>query len=963
MKTAILQRLVRQLRQTAGARQLDGSTDAELLQRFQADGDPEAFETIVRRYGASVLSACRKVLSSEADVDDAFQATFLVLLQNGNSIRQRQALGGWLSGVAHRLALKALAQTIRRQRVEHRKRPTAAEGPDVSWREACAILHEELDKLPDTYRLPLILCYLDGKSRDEAAQQLGVKTDVLRGRLERGRDRLRGRLTKRGIALSAGLLAVVATSVTAGGPPEALLRATLEAAATGEISASVATLLRGATPSVTLGKFKLLAAVVLVVGLISGGVGLSMTSAPPVAEPPAQPPAPSTEKAEKEAPEKGKTLDADNKPVAVSGKVIGPDGKPVPRAKLFVFDSMEVKAAPQTDAGADGAFTFELPPLQGGRSYRYLVATAPDLGLGCDWVGVAAATEPLRDAVLKLPKDEPIKGRLVDLEGKPVVGAKIRVTDLETGKDDNINEFVELWPKDKQQAFRTLLSKRLFAKKATAEHFAATTDAKGRFTLAGIGRDRCPQLTISARGRASQVCIVALRPGFKPGPGGLTGSPVFGPEFTLPLAPSVPITGVVRDADKKPLAGVRILGQPDLSDAGLSGYLVVPEVVAITDAEGRYTLDGVAKAKKYVILADPKAGAGPVHLFATRNDDAPGFAEVKADFDLPRGVVLTGQVTDKKTGQPVHAHVFYRPLWSNKWVDEHPGYDSPGIAPWYSHDGGWTDADGQFKLTAIPGPGILHVQVLGHEMEREYVTAKLAPEDNIDEVVDEVFGSRKFFKTRGQGGHFDPGSLNAYRVLRIAADAKTFTADMTVVPGVNRTLKIVDADGKPVSGAWVLNDRVYGDGATKPLTGSECLVTALDPEKPRLVYAQHDGEKLAGFIALDGKETEPAVLKLQATATVTGRVVDKDGEPLKECRVSPSYRDEEIGILLNTRDLYGTSPIFTDSEGRFTMPNIPAGLTVEFDVRTRGGKYLGHVSKPHTLKPGETLDLGDWKPK
>src|SRR5207302_9853519 len=125
------------------------------------------------------------------------------------SIRNRQALGGWLTGVAHRVALKALTAANRRQRAEQRCPPGATEMPDLSWHEACAILHEELDRLPDTYRLPLILCYLDGKSRDETAQQLGVNTEVLRGRLDRGRERLRRRLTKRRAALSAGLLAAL----------------------------------------------------------------------------------------------------------------------------------------------------------------------------------------------------------------------------------------------------------------------------------------------------------------------------------------------------------------------------------------------------------------------------------------------------------------------------------------------------------------------------------------------------------------------------------------------------------------------------------------------------------------------------------------------------------------------------------------------------------------------------------
>jgi len=181
MPQAPLNQLVRHLRQAVQAHRLDLLSDAELLERFRVRTDPAAFEAIVRRHGERVLAACHKVLDDHADVEDAFQATFLTLLREANGIRNQQSLGGWLYGVAHRIALQARSRSARRARAEARKTTCLGEeAPDLSWREACAILHEELDRLPDTYRLPLLLCYLEGKSRDEAAQQLGVKPDVLR---------------------------------------------------------------------------------------------------------------------------------------------------------------------------------------------------------------------------------------------------------------------------------------------------------------------------------------------------------------------------------------------------------------------------------------------------------------------------------------------------------------------------------------------------------------------------------------------------------------------------------------------------------------------------------------------------------------------------------------------------------------------------------------------------------------
>jgi RNA polymerase sigma factor (sigma-70 family) len=188
--------------------------DAELLAAFVRSKDPAAFEGLVRRHGPLVLTACRAVLSDPADADDACQATFVVLHRKAHTVRDARTLGGWLFRVARRSALEVKAAAARRRdREAHAAKPEPLPAPDLSWREACAVLHEELDQLPPRYRLPLLLCYLEGKSRDEAATELGWTHDSVRGRLNRGRERLRKRLEKRGITLSAGLIAAVAVPV------------------------------------------------------------------------------------------------------------------------------------------------------------------------------------------------------------------------------------------------------------------------------------------------------------------------------------------------------------------------------------------------------------------------------------------------------------------------------------------------------------------------------------------------------------------------------------------------------------------------------------------------------------------------------------------------------------------------------------------------------------------------------
>jgi RNA polymerase sigma factor (sigma-70 family) len=193
------------------------ATDRELLGLFLNDRDEAAFEILFRRHERLVRTAVARVLTDPDNTADALQATFLVLLRRAEAIDWRAGLGPWLYGVAHRVAV--------RLRVRDRRQPTLLGADDAadpsppadpSWREACELLHVELDRLPDRYRLPLLLCYLEGKTRDEAAAALGLTAGAVKGRVRRGCALLRRRLTRRGVTLSVGLLAVT-TSQTAVG--------------------------------------------------------------------------------------------------------------------------------------------------------------------------------------------------------------------------------------------------------------------------------------------------------------------------------------------------------------------------------------------------------------------------------------------------------------------------------------------------------------------------------------------------------------------------------------------------------------------------------------------------------------------------------------------------------------------------------------------------------------------------
>jgi RNA polymerase sigma factor (sigma-70 family) len=223
-------RYLRHLVRTQGG---DDQGDGQLLQRFVARRDEGAFATLLQRHGPLVLGVCRQVLRHEQDAEDAFQATFLVLVRQAASIRKQEALAAWLHRVALNIARAAQAGAAQR-RVRDRQAavlPEASPDDEVALRDWQPLLHEEVDRLPQKYRLPVVLCYLEGKTHDEAARQLGWPLGTVKGRLARARDLLRARLARRGLALpGGGLTAALAQGAAWESVPAALLGLTLRAA-------------------------------------------------------------------------------------------------------------------------------------------------------------------------------------------------------------------------------------------------------------------------------------------------------------------------------------------------------------------------------------------------------------------------------------------------------------------------------------------------------------------------------------------------------------------------------------------------------------------------------------------------------------------------------------------------------------------------------------------------------------
>lgn len=212
--------------------ELRSLADGPLLARFFEARDDVAFSVLTERYGPLVYGVCRRILADANDAEDAFQATFLVLVRKGGALRDPGRLASWLYGVAYRTARKAKARAALRTRSERQagEMPTKSASSDMTLQELHAVLDQEISQLPEKYALPLVLCYLEGKTNAQAAEQLGWPEGSISRRLSRARELLRSRLARRGLALSAALITAVFARPASAAVPRELLLATTRAA-------------------------------------------------------------------------------------------------------------------------------------------------------------------------------------------------------------------------------------------------------------------------------------------------------------------------------------------------------------------------------------------------------------------------------------------------------------------------------------------------------------------------------------------------------------------------------------------------------------------------------------------------------------------------------------------------------------------------------------------------------------
>jgi RNA polymerase sigma factor (sigma-70 family) len=281
--------VIQYLRRTLRPPDAEGVADAELLERFVGQRDEAAFELLVWRHGGMVLSLCRRILHDAHEAEDAFQATFLALARKAGSIGRRESLSSWLHKVAYRMALTARAAAAKRTAREQPLFDLPATAPDfdpsrvAAGRELCRLLDAAVNRLPAKQRAPFVLCHLEGKTNEQAAQQLGCPLGTVLSRLARARERLRRQLARQGVVLTGGAFALALVENTAAAAVSPALVGSItkavtlvtagQAAAAGVLSAKVAALTEGVLKAMFLTKLKIATAVLVTAGVIGAGTG------------------------------------------------------------------------------------------------------------------------------------------------------------------------------------------------------------------------------------------------------------------------------------------------------------------------------------------------------------------------------------------------------------------------------------------------------------------------------------------------------------------------------------------------------------------------------------------------------------------------------------------------------------------------------------------------------------------
>ncbi len=653
-------------------------------------------------------------------------------------------------------------------------------------------------------------------------------------------------------------------------------------------------------------------------------------------------------------------------------------GKPIAGARVYALFSPRADV-PRATTGSDGRFQFTINQAE---------QVAPRVAAEADGYARTAASQALqfgeypdreppdagRDLTITLSPDQPIEGQLFDLEGRPVVGAKVHVPFLYAPPGGTLDSWLQAVEAREgtldDLMFRYLKRVALHDMWRMAEmtrESTAVTDAQGRFSVRGLGRERLAIVRIDGPSIRPLEIKVLTRPGepFQaakhpqlPQWGTTT---YYGSTLRLTAAPTRPVEGVVREQETGlPIAGARI----DSTKLADSNVWNDTSVQATSDAQGRYRLVGLPLGTGNVIVAGGSlsevftqnshlplgtgnvivAGPPPRQAYLPVQIEVPnppGLGTVKLDIELARGVTIRGRITDLRTGKPVAGRIEYHAAADNPNLVKVPGFRANHV----SHGrllGVDTAADGRYAIAGLPGHGALVVSgTRGHSYpEMTYV--------------------REFFQS------FIPAIGFAESIVKIdiPSGAKTFQQDIVLDPGRTLDGTIVDPEGKPVSGALVYGLEHLGGWTHQPLAGPTFRVLAIthaptaakgQAQPLRSLVFLHSARKLAGWIDLKADETGPIQVALQPWASAVGQVVDGAGKPRGDVPLHILVRRPRLG---GGQINHMPETIRTGADGRFRLEGLASGLPYELFFWAAPGQGTSQRFAIEPVRPGEARDLG-----
>jgi RNA polymerase sigma factor (sigma-70 family) len=949
MASGELRKVVQYLHAVRREEQAGGLTDTDLLNRFTRQRDEAAFEALVRRHGPLVYGVCRRVLRHDQDAEDAFQATFLVLVRKASVLRSPGTLAGWLYGVANRTALELRRSGSRRRAKEASIMPRTDTVPEppADWREA---LDEELARLPDKYRAVVILCDLEGKTRRESARELSCAEGTIASRLARGRTLLAERLVRRGVGLSAAAVgAALARERATACVPNVLVSATVRAAGlvvAGQgvatvVSARAAAATEGVLKEMFLTRLKIATAVLLVItaGLSAAGALYQARAADPAA---AQGPEPRN-------PDPAKPSDD---PFTVAGKVVDERGTPVAAVRVRLVASHLHSGSATTDA--DGKFQFPFPERSG---YEKLLIADDGLRQG---LARFDKVEKAHDLRITLRPARAVTVRVVDGRGQPVGGARlalfeasIKMLSMDSTRADGTG--ILRYPADAKIgqviAFKaglgfdyvtTLVGKpgtderRPLPEAVTLTLAGARTvrvkavDSSGR-PVAGVpvypwyvqqdGKPEDVNLSgsdaVTVTTDADGLAVFDWLPAeFQGAISFLSGSPTYShveqimikpgtpdAELTMHLLRKATISGKVRGPDGRPAAGI-------LVEASGAGPAVHNEhAQTLTRADGSYEML-VHGEEAYVVTVVDDRWAAPSHVGVVVREGKPIAG---LDFQLAKGTIVHGTVTvgsDRRPGANQWLMLIMRageiPAEIRKPEDHtyHEVQHSRGAA---------TNSEGRFRFCVGPGT----YQLIG-PAHTEPVTMTVT---NQQEIV------QAFHMPRPEFGRL--------------------------------TGKVVDHDGKPVAGVAVQG--VYAPSALRrdpeATTAADGTFEVERVLVPTILYARTKDGAAAGIVWINA-EQEQVTIRVGPTAEARGRLLKDGGKVVAGGRVQYGIRVYDGEPAKSPfRTCFG-GVATSGPDGRYTIKGLVPGQ--EYRLSFEHGPE-GPWSGLTTVKPAraETIELGD----